>query len=65
MRFGGKITKTDNQTGANWNDATVNERERVGVTGSGPQAHISPVKHDKPLWQFVHSRLLEGFLKPV
>lgn len=29
--FGGKVDKTDNQTRPNWNGATANERERVGV----------------------------------
>ena len=30
--FGGMTAKIDEPTGVNWNDATVNEGERVGIS---------------------------------
>lgn len=38
--FGGKTVKTDDPTGVDWNDATANERERVGIAqGVYPRLH--------------------------
>ncbi len=38
--FGGMTAKTDEPTGVNWNGATTNERERVGVGRQGSDLHF-------------------------